>query len=61
MTTTRRVRITLSDLPPRAQPLAPDQLSTVFGGCQRDWKPCQTQADCCAGWRCAPAPIKECR
>jgi len=44
----RGVRIDLTrDLPHRAQPLAPDALSAVFGGCKGEWVTCSANAECC--------------
>ena len=44
-----RLRITLSDLPPRARPLDAAQLKDVFGGCSHHLEGCRGNFDCCSG------------
>ena len=57
-------RITLTQLPPRARPLNPEELSAIFGGCMTDDSSGCTDNDyyssadlsCCQGWTCKPGP-----
>ena len=47
----RRLFIHLDDLPPRAEPLATETLSKVFGGCSTTL--CSDAlGGCCPGYRC---------
>ena len=46
-------RISLQDLPPRAQRLNEEQLSQVFGGCLGWHYYCKTSFDCCSK-NCVP-------
>lgn len=48
----KNVVIAISDLPPRARALNPDELANVFGGCQWEWELCWSSNDCCAGMKC---------
>jgi len=48
-TKSRSIRIDVTqDLPPRARPLAADDLSRVFGGCLGEWKTCSDNYQCCS-------------
>lgn len=35
------------DLPPRSNPLSPEALSEVFGGCLGEWQTCTQNHQCC--------------
>jgi hypothetical protein len=51
--TSRFARIDLTkDLPLRAQALAADALSLIFGGCIGGWQDCTQNYQCCS-YRCA--------
>lgn len=56
--------IRIHPLPARSRRLAPAELSAIYGGCAGDATnpyaphPCDTQKDCCDGYRCEPAHHK---
>lgn len=44
---TDHASLTVRDLPARAQALAPDELSEVFGGCAHKEEECHGDKECC--------------
>ena len=51
--TDQRVRISLTDLPPRARQRTDAQLENVFGGCSGRGETCHVDQDCCSN-NCMP-------